>query len=53
MDTGTTATEESLGLAASGNDMCKIVAEIFFARALAVKRKLLARNNKNWMRVFR
>ena len=34
------------GLVASGNDMCKIVAEIFFATVVAAKRKLLARNNK-------
>jgi hypothetical protein len=29
------------------------VAEIFFATVVAAKRKLLACNNKNWMRVFR
>ena len=51
MDTGTTATHASLGLVASRNDKCKIVAEIFFARVLAAKRKLLARNNKNKMRM--
>ena len=51
MDTGTTATHASLGVVASRNDMCKIVAEIFFARVLAAKLKFLAHNNKNGRRM--